>query len=955
MQSVPTTTVLGIGATLNTEAVRSQLAKLPFTVVVEPTLEAAQQRLSQPSVAAILLSLDFPSASDLEVCAQVCQASLNAPVIAIGRAIEDDWAIRLLNAGVEDVWDLAVETQPGMCDLPRTVQRAIARYQSRHQTRPSPNHLQAPPPATPINHQPTSPTNHQPTSPPPVPPTLHQTSVPSESDLQTILADIPNGVLWLNEDGQIQWVNPAATDLFQCDRTSLVGQTFGMPIPGQITEVCLVEPTSHIPLMVQVEMQLVQIEWRNQLVFLVLLHDVTTQRQAEAIVHQQVVYDRLSSISHIIRHSLDLQRILDTTSRELLDFLQADRVLIGRIQVTPDKNSDHKHEGNYDSLQDGKTKHTAAQDSRGFDLSSDSTFDHDGSSNDDSPSRIASDIDTDDSPAMPFPQPHLHVISEALAPGWSSLTHQTLPALYDDLKRFTSHHQRQIQVLRNRQSPLLSPPDQAALQAIQVQASLATPLFQDDQIWAVLIVQQCKTPRYWKIHEMDFLCRLANQLESSVYQASLYNQLQDLNADLGQQVETRTAELERAFQFEATLQRILEKVRDSLDEEQILHTAVRELVQAVDAKGCNAGLYDTKKRRSTIRYEYAAPNVSYVGRVLQLDAFPEIYGQLMNGDTFQFCSLLPNASRGRTSVLTSPIYDDQGSIGDLWLIHDAEHAFGDQPIRLVKQIASQCAIAIRQARLYQESQAQVRELDKLNRLKDDFISTVSHELRTPIASIRMAAHMLQLRIQAAGGVAQDKAIAQYLQVLQDECQREIRLINDLLDLSRLEAGQETLQFAPIDLKTWLPRITESFREQAKSRQQVFKLKVPSSLATIETDPAQLEPILMELLNNAYKYTPPGEQIEVTTNVTANQVQIRVINSGVEIPKAEQAQIFQKFYRIPNSDPWKHGGTGLGLALVKQRVERLGGTIQVHSSEGKTEFKLAFPTRAPMVNSMPLDA
>lgn len=937
MQSVPTT-VLGIGATLNTKAVQSQLAKLPFTVVVEPMLEAAQQRLDQSSVAAILLSLDLSNASDLEVRAQICQISTTAPVIAVGRAIEDDWAIRLLNAGAEDVWDFAVEVQPGGCDLTRIVQRAIARYQSRHQP------LQPPTPTS------TSSINYQQTTPLSGPPPSRQPSASSESDLQTILANIPNGVLWLNEDGQIQWVNPAATDLFQCDRTSLVGQTFGMPIPGQITEVCLVEPTSHIPLMVQVEMQLVQIEWHNQPVFLVLLHDVTTQRQAEAIVHQQVVYDRLSSISHIIRHSLDLQRILDTTSRELLDFLQADRVLIARIQLT----SDYEDEANRDSRQDSKTERTVANDGSSFDPDSDSTFDNDGSGTD-SPAPIASDISPGDSLAMPFPQPHLHVISEALAPGWSSLIHQTLPVLYDDLERFTIHHQRQIQVLRNRQSPLLSLEDQAALQVLQVQASLATPLFQDDQIWAVLIVQQCKTPRYWKIHEMDFLCRLANQLESSVYQASLYNQLQDLNADLGQQVETRTAELGRAFQFESTLQRILEKVRDSLDEEQILHTAVRELVQAVDAKGCNAGLYDTKKRRSTIRYEYAAPNVSYVGRVLQLDAFPEIYGQLMNGDTFQFCSLLPNASRGRTSVLTSPIYDDQGSIGDLWLIHDAEHAFGDQPIRLVKQIASQCAIAIRQARLYQESQAQVRELDKLNRLKDDFISTVSHELRTPIASIRMAAHMLQVRIQAAGGVAKDKAIAQYLQVLQDECQREIRLINDLLDLSRLEAGQETLQFVPIDLKTWLPRITESFREQAKSRQQVFKLNMPSSLATVETDPAQLEPILMELLNNAYKYTPPDEQIEVMAKVTANQVQIRVINSGVEIPKAEQAQIFQKFYRIPNSDPWKHGGTGLGLALVKQRVERLGGTIQVHSNEGITEFKLAFPTRAPVVNSMPLDA
>ncbi|MGP1383910.1 MAG: GAF domain-containing protein [Thainema sp.] len=938
---MPTTTVLGIGTALTTEAIQTQIAELPFTVVVEPTLEAAQQRLRRQSFAAILLSLDLPRASQLEALAHLCQIGVDLPIIVVGQAIEDDWAIHLLNAGAEDVWDAAVDRQTGGYGLNRLVQHAIARYQSRRQPQQSPNRSQPQAPTL----TPASPINYQQTSPSPVTPTSPQTSAPSESDLQTILTDIPNGVLWLDKDGQIQWVNQAATDLFQCDRTSLVGQTFGMPIPGQITEVCLVEPTSHIPLMVQVEMQLVQIEWHNQPVCLVLLHDVTTQRQAEAIVHQQVVYDRLSSISHIIRHSLDLQRILDTTSRELLDFLQADRVLIGRIHLAPDDQG----EADCDARQDGRIERAATTGNP------DQASERDGGNTSDGNTSSLLSEPNRDFPTAPFPQPHLQVISEALASSWSSLLHQTLPALYDDLKRYTIHHQRQIQVLRNRQSPMLTSSDQEALQAMQVQASLATPLFQDDQIWAVLIVQQCKTPRYWKIHEMDFLCRLANQLESSVYQASLYNQLQELNADLGQQVETRTAELERAFQFEATLQRILEKVRDSLDEEQILHTAVRELVQAVDAKGCNAGLYDTKKRRSTIRYEYAAPNVSYVGRVLQLDAFPEIYGQLMNGDTFQFCSLLPNASRGRTSVLTSPIYDDQGSIGDLWLIHDAEHAFGDQPIRLVKQIASQCAIAIRQARLYQESQAQVRELDKLNRLKDDFISTVSHELRTPIASIRMAAHMLQVRIQAAGEVAQDKAIAQYLQVLQDECQREIRLINDLLDLSRLEAGQETLQCIPVDLKIWLPRITESFREQAKSRQHVFKINLPSSLVAIETDPAQLEPILMELLNNAYKYTPPGERIEITANATASQMQIRVMNSGVEIPKAEQAQIFQKFYRIPNSDPWKHGGTGLGLALVKQRVERLGGLIQVQSSNSQTEFKLAFPLHAAAMNSMPLDA
>lgn len=294
-------------------------------------------------------------------------------------------------------------------------------------------------------------------------------------------------------------------------------------------------------------------------------------------------------------------------------------------------------------------------------------------------------------------------------------------------------------------------------------------------------------------------------------------------------------------------------------------------------------------------------------------------------------------------MLACPIFDDKGVLGDLWLVNQPQHIFNELEIRLVQQVASQCAIAIRQARLYQAATAQVVELEKLHRLKDDFLNTVSHELRTPLASIKMATQMLELIWQQADGPT-DKAsrIARYLQILHDECEREIGLINDLLDISRLDAGIQPLSLETIELSAWLPYIAEPFIQRAYSQQQSLQVEIPTDLPPLKTDASELQRVLNELLHNACKYTPPEECIRVSAKAVTNRLWLQVSNSGVEIPASEQERIFDKFYRIPNNDPWKHGGTGLGLALVKKLVEHLGGTIQVSAEGGWTTFTIEFP-------------
>jgi signal transduction histidine kinase len=204
----------------------------------------------------------------------------------------------------------------------------------------------------------------------------------------------------------------------------------------------------------------------------------------------------------------------------------------------------------------------------------------------------------------------------------------------------------------------------------------------------------------------------------------------------------------------------------------------------------------------------------------------------------------------------------------------------------------------------------------------------------------------------------------YLQILQSECDREITLINNMLDLSRLDAQMEPISQTSIRLQDWIPHLLEPFTVKMQQQQQHLIMDIPIDLSPVVSDLASLGRVLTELFNNAFKYTPAMETIKVSARVEAREVArvservgrglqgslppaptflaISVSNSGVEILPHEQARIFDKFYRVPNTDPWKHGGTGLGLALVKRLVSHVSGDIQVVSEQNWTTFTIYLP-------------
>ncbi|MEM9137121.1 MAG: ATP-binding protein [Cyanobacteria bacterium P01_F01_bin.42] len=321
----------------------------------------------------------------------------------------------------------------------------------------------------------------------------------------------------------------------------------------------------------------------------------------------------------------------------------------------------------------------------------------------------------------------------------------------------------------------------------------------------------------------------------------------------------------------------------------------------------------------------------------------------------------------QTLLLTPLLYLGQylGCISLLQCAHDPElepgRRWNADDLALVKTIADQCAIAIHQAQLYRQVQdlnsdleEQVKErtaqleqkmleLERLNSLKDDFLSTVSHELRTPMSNIKMSIHMLNQ-------FPLEKKQKRYINILEQECLRETELINDLLDLQRLEAGANPIAIEPINMEQWLPKVLGPFKSRTRERNQVFTVDCSPDLADIRSDRVGLERILVELLNNACKYTPQEHEIHLKVDCIQHEnqtvLQIQVTNAA-EIPETELSRVFDKFYRIPNADPWKQGGTGLGLALVKRLVNHLDGTIGVASSSGKTTFTVTVPYQSSM--------
>jgi signal transduction histidine kinase len=294
---------------------------------------------------------------------------------------------------------------------------------------------------------------------------------------------------------------------------------------------------------------------------------------------------------------------------------------------------------------------------------------------------------------------------------------------------------------------------------------------------------------------------------------------------------------------------------------------------------------------------------------------------------------------GTQSMAFAPMLFEGRAIGTLWIGRPFKGPFSHKHLALLRTFAEQAVIAIQNARLFREIQDKSRQLEVANKHKSEFLANMSHELRTPLNAIIGFSEVLLERLFGELNEKQDD----YLKDIHSSGRHLLTLINDILDLSKIEAGRMELEPSTFDLASALSNATTLVRERAQQHGIVLGQQVDSQLGEITADERKFKQILVNLLSNAVKFTPDGGRIDVTAHRKEDNVLIAVHDTGIGIAPEDQAAVFEEFRQVGRDYTSKQEGTGLGLTLTKKFVELHGGRIWLESEPGKgSTFTFTIP-------------
>ncbi|HSW24551.1 MAG TPA: ATP-binding protein, partial [Burkholderiaceae bacterium] len=301
---------------------------------------------------------------------------------------------------------------------------------------------------------------------------------------------------------------------------------------------------------------------------------------------------------------------------------------------------------------------------------------------------------------------------------------------------------------------------------------------------------------------------------------------------------------------------------------------------------------------------------------------------------------------GSYTQVFAPMRWEGRGVGYLYVIRSPVTPFSDKEIGLLKTFADQAAIAIQNARLFHEIENKSRQLEAANRHKSEFLANMSHELRTPLNAIIGFSEVL---VEKMFGDVNDKQM-EYLRDIHSSGQHLLALINDVLDLSKIEAGKMELDLSCFDLGLLLEHSATLVRERAQRHGLTLELEVGDGLAEWVADARKVKQVAVNLLSNAVKFTPNGGRVSVrarhlngVNGRAGDWAEVSVSDTGVGIAPADQALVFEEFRQASGDVLRKAEGTGLGLALVKRFVELHGGTVTLESEPGRgSTFRFVLP-------------
>jgi two-component system, NtrC family, sensor kinase len=425
------------------------------------------------------------------------------------------------------------------------------------------------------------------------------------------------------------------------------------------------------------------------------------------------------------------------------------------------------------------------------------------------------------------------------------------------------------------------------------------------------------------------------------------------NVRLLTELQVRTQELTRSVGQLTALGEVGRAVSSTLDLETVLSTIVSRAIQLSGTDGGSVYEYDEATEEFSLRASRDLPEAyveqvrdtrprkgeGAVGRVAETRE-PVQIADISDATAYE--SRLRNTllQIGLRALLAVPLLAENQLVGALIVMRKRTGTFEAEEVALLQTFATQSALAIQNARLFREIEEKSRQLEVASQHKSEFLANMSHELRTPLNAIIGFSEVLAEKMFGELNEKQEE----YSKDIHASGQHLLSLINDILDLSKIEAGRMELELSDFHLPTALDSALTLVRERAGRRSIALHLSVDERLGPIQADERKVRQVVLNLLSNAIKFTPEGGRIEVAAVAKDGLVEIAVSDTGVGIAPGDQEAVFEEFRQVGTADK-KVEGTGLGLTLCRKFVELHGGKIWVKSELGKgSTFTFTIPVR-----------
>ena len=469
---------------------------------------------------------------------------------------------------------------------------------------------------------------------------------------------------------------------------------------------------------------------------------------------------------------------------------------------------------------------------------------------------------------------------------------------------------------------------------------LAVPMLKENEVAGVIAIYRQEV-RPFTDKQVAVVVNFANQAVIAIENARLLAEIRDRSAELARSVEELT-----------TLREVGQAVSSTLDLATVLETIVKRAVALAGADSGAIFRYRKSDRRfrlgTTCGFDEALAAKIRQAPILEAETValsraireraPAQLPDLEKVPQLPLRDLLLAA--GFRAALQVPLIGGDRVFGVLSIQKKTAGEFPASTVQLLETFASQSVLAIDNARLFREVEEQGRALALASQHKSQFLANMSHELRTPLNAVLGYAELLADGIY---GELSEKARG-VLERVQSNGKHLLGLINDVLDLSKIEAGQLTLAIDDYAMPAVVHSVVSATESLAKSKGLTLETSVPRALPMARGDERRLTQVLLNLVGNAIKFTETGS-VGIEVALAGERFELAVKDTGPGIAEADQARIFEEFQQVDNSNTRKKGGTGLGLAISKRIVEMHGGAITVESEIGKgSTFRVALPVR-----------